>query len=147
MNIGESLEISLKVILTGNNNEGIRSTANRLKLSIGQTNGRIKTSKSVLYPSVIKSLTNGIGHGASDYILEKRFTENAFRLIDVCWNETFILTGIMLNQCMITSTDCRKHYQVKLDPHNALQFKSQEMSNFFPDFFLKKLIYSGDPTS
>ena len=34
--IGESLEILLKVILTGNNTESINSRVNKLKLSISQ---------------------------------------------------------------------------------------------------------------
>ena len=56
----------IQVILTGNNIESIKSVVNRLKLQGGTLfilmaklpDGRIKTPKSILYPSVIKSLTN-----------------------------------------------------------------------------------------
>ena len=99
----------MNIVLTGSSNVEISSRTNRLKLSIGQdivyavTNGKIKTPKSILYPSVIKSLTNctelitlnnKLGHGVSDSILEELFTENAFRLIDMSGNETFIPTSI-----------------------------------------------------
>ena len=108
VNIGNYLETFMNIVLTGSSNVEISSRANRLKLSIGQdivyavTNGKIKTPKSILYPSVIKSLTNftelitlnKLGHGVSDSILEELFTENAFRLIDISGNETFIPTSI-----------------------------------------------------
>ena len=109
VNIGNYLETFMNIVLTGSSNVEISSRTNRLKLSIGQdivyavTNGKIKTPKSILHPSVIKSLTNctelitlnnKLGHGVSDSILEELFTENAFRLIDISGNETFIPTSI-----------------------------------------------------
>ena len=51
--------------------------------------GRVKTPKSVLLPSVIKTLTNNteimniincLGHGVSNSILSEMHTENAFRV-------------------------------------------------------------------
>ena len=61
VNIGNYLETFMNIVLTGSSNVEVSSRANRLKLSIGQdivTNGRIIKKRSIVYPLVIKSVTN-----------------------------------------------------------------------------------------
>ena len=81
--------------LLGVKDEILSSTKARLRHSLAQdivyivNGGRIKTPKSVLLPSVIKTLTNNteiiniinrLGHGVSYSILSEMHTENAFRI-------------------------------------------------------------------
>lgn len=78
-----------------NSAEPMNSTKARLRLSLAQgivyivTEGRLKTRKSVLLPSIIKQLINKtvfldtintLGHGASDSILSEMHTENAYTI-------------------------------------------------------------------
>ena len=94
--IGENLDAFLDTLLTGRLSESNSLRANHLKQSYGQdiiygvSNGRIKTPKSILLPSCIKSLTNctelinivcRYGHGISFTILEELETEYAINLI------------------------------------------------------------------
>ena len=75
----------------------MNSTKAKLRLSLAQgivyivTEGRLKTRKSVLLPSVIKQLINKtvffntkntLGHGVSDSILSEMHTENAYTIQD-----------------------------------------------------------------
>ena len=85
-----------KVDLTGSiNNNQISGRIARLKLSFAQdivyavTEGKIKTPKSILLSSTIKTLTNNtelinivnrLGHGISYSILNELTTENAFKI-------------------------------------------------------------------
>ena len=69
----------------------------RLKYSIAQdivygvSNGRIKTPKSILLPTMVKSLTNNteviktlnrLGHGLSYTMLMETQTENAYQIVE-----------------------------------------------------------------
>ena len=80
--------------------------AERLKLSIAQdivynlTKGRIKTLKSILLPSIIKTLTNNaevinilnrLGDGVSYSILSELNTENAFKIEEQQLEDNLIL--------------------------------------------------------
>ena len=109
IDIGVRLKLFLHNALSGNTRMSTKSRVCRLVYSIGQdivyaiSNGKIKTPKSILFPSVIKSLTNctelitisnKLGHGVSDSILEELFTENAFNVTDVQAVDVFIPTGI-----------------------------------------------------
>ena len=64
VNIGDRLKRFLNTTLSGNTRMSTSSRVCRLVYSIGQdivyaiSNGKIKTPKSILFPSVIKSLTN-----------------------------------------------------------------------------------------
>ena len=77
-----------------------------LKLSFAQvtvyavTNGRIKTPKSILLPTLIKSLTNNteiinvinkLSHGVSFTVLMETHTENAYKILEQQLENTFIL--------------------------------------------------------
>ena len=77
-----------------------------LKLSFAQdnvyavTNGRNKTPKSILLPTLIKSLTNNTeiinvinkpGHGVSFTVLMGTHTENAYKILEQQLENTFIL--------------------------------------------------------
>ena len=88
----------LTSLITGQENgEHMSSRSARLRLSLAQdivyiiTEGRVKTPKSVLLPSVIKQLTNNteiintinrLGHGVSYSILSEMHTENAYNIQD-----------------------------------------------------------------
>ena len=97
INITDYLDLFLSTLLSGCSMESSSSKVNRLKFSIGQdlayaiSNCRIKTSKGILYPYAIKSLTNStnlitinnqLGHGVSASILEELATEIAFQVLE-----------------------------------------------------------------
>ena len=97
INITDYLDLFLSTLLSGCSMESSSSKVNRLKFSIGQdlvyaiSNGWIKTSKRILYPDAIKSLTNNtnlitinnqLGHGVSASILEELSTEIAFQVLE-----------------------------------------------------------------
>ena len=121
VDIGETLSYFMNTLLPGGIREPTSARMIRLKLSIGQdlvyvvSNGRIKTPKSIMYPTVIKSLTNStelitlnnkLGHGVSKSILEELFTENAFHIIDKQTNEdTLIPHGFLPNKLTIAVHD------------------------------------------
>ena len=84
----------LKCLMTGQKNEEqMNNRSARIRLSLAQdvvynvTEGRVKTPKSVLLPTVVKQLTNNaeiintlnkLGHGVSYSILSDMHTENAY---------------------------------------------------------------------
>ena len=117
VDIGETLSYFMNTLLTGGIREPTSARMIRLKLSIGQdlvyavSNGKIKTPKSIMYPTVIKSLTNStlnnkLGHGVSKSILEELFTENALHIIDKQTNEdTLIPHGFLPNKLTIAVHD------------------------------------------
>ena len=86
----------LNLVLAGTSDENCISTRlARLKFSFAQdivyavTGGRVKTPKSILLPSIIKTLTNNteivnivnrLGHGVSYSILSELNTENAYAI-------------------------------------------------------------------
>ena len=96
INITDYLDLFLSTLLSGCSMESSSSKVNRLKFSIGQdlvyaiSNCCIKTSKGILYPYAIKSLTNStnlitnnqLGHGVSASILEELATEIAFQVLE-----------------------------------------------------------------
>ena len=89
---------SLACLMTGQENEEQRSNRSaRIRLSLVQdivysvTEGKVKTPKSVLLPTVVKQLTdnteiintlNKLGHGVSYSILSEMHTENAYIIQD-----------------------------------------------------------------
>ena len=98
INIGHFTDLFLNKLLSGEVIPSRSQRVSRLKLSFGQdliyavTTGKIKTVKSVLYPSVIKSLSNNtelirfanlLGHGVCYSILEEIETETAISLIQI----------------------------------------------------------------
>ena len=88
------LDIFLTVLISGQLLESTKSTeerTSRLKDS-SVTNGAVKTHKSVLFPSVVKALSdntetvkiiNNYGHGISYDLLEEIETEFALNVINV----------------------------------------------------------------
>ena len=97
-NMPKKLGEFLTTLITGkDDDDGISSRHARLRHSLAQgivyivTDGRIKTPKSVLLPSIIKQLMNNtelintihrLGHGVSYYILTEMHTENAYSIQD-----------------------------------------------------------------
>ena len=89
---------SLACLMAGQENEEQRSNRSaRIRLSLVQdivhsvTEGKVKTPKSVLLPTVVKQLTdnteiintlNKLGHGVSYSILSEMHTENAYIIQD-----------------------------------------------------------------
>jgi hypothetical protein len=95
--IGDNLEKFLKATLSGKMEEEPSERVSRLIRSYGQdliygtSKGRVKTIKSVVLQSCIKSLTNNteliniinkLGHGISYSLLEELETETAYNLIE-----------------------------------------------------------------
>jgi Zn ribbon nucleic-acid-binding protein len=89
IHIPYSLELLMDTIMD--------SRPSRLKVSISQdiiynvSGGRIKTPKSVLLPSIVKTLTNNtelirilnrLGHGLSYSLLMEAQTENAYQILE-----------------------------------------------------------------
>ena len=87
--IPQSLDLLLKTVMS--------SRPARLRFSIAQdiiyttTEGRIKTPKSILLPTMVKTLTNStelinilnrLGHGVSYSLLMEAQTENAFQILE-----------------------------------------------------------------
>ena len=97
--ISDLLDRFCSVLITGqssDNGSNISERTVRLKNSIAQdmvysvSNGNIKTTKSVLFPAVVKSLCNNTevirlinhyGHGVSYSITEEIETEHALQII------------------------------------------------------------------
>ena len=94
----------------------------RLKSSFGQdliyavSNGKIKTPKSILYPTVIKSLTNcteliditnrlGHGHGVSRSILEEMLTENAYKILNERSTDSVVIPRVIQENKFIVAVD------------------------------------------
>ena len=90
------LDLFLHNLLSGRFAKDDSPRISRLKLSYGQdmmyavSHGKLKTPKSILFPYIIKTLTNStevinianrFGHGVSYCILEELETENAFNKI------------------------------------------------------------------
>ena len=137
VDIGET-SYFMNTLLTGGIREPTSARMIRLKLSIGQdlvyavSNGKIKTPKSIMYPTVIESLTNStelitlnnkLGHGVSKSILEELFTENAFHIIDKQTNEdTLIPHEFLPNKLTMLYTTVlialKKLYQVNNYSYN-----------------------------
>ena len=96
VNVPASLNLLLKTIFDVRKpSESPRSS--RIRLSISQdiiyaaTKGRVRTPKSVLLPSLVKTLTNNtevinilnrLGHGISDTVLMETQTENAYQILE-----------------------------------------------------------------
>lgn len=98
--IPQSLKLFCTVLLCGETFQGNRirgERITRLKLSLSQdivysvSNGKIKTPKSVLFPSVVKSLCNNTeviklinqyGHGLSYNLIEEIETEHALDILN-----------------------------------------------------------------
>ena len=96
VNVPASLNLLLKTIFDGRKpSESPRSS--RIRLSISQdivyaaTKGRVRTPKSVLLPSLVKTLTNNtevinilnrLGHGISYTVLMETRTENAYQILE-----------------------------------------------------------------
>ena len=95
-NMPKKLGEFLTTLITGKD-DGISSRRARLRHSLAQgivyivTEGRIKTPKSVLLPSIIKQLMNNtelintihrLGHGVSHSILTEMHTQNAYNIQD-----------------------------------------------------------------
>ena len=97
-NMPKKLGEFLTTLITGkDDDDGISSRHARLRHSLAQgivyivTDGRIKTPKSVLLPSIIKQLMNNtelintihrLDHGVSYSILTEMHTENAYNIQD-----------------------------------------------------------------
>ena len=95
-NISRYLNEFLTSLLGGKDDVALSSRNATIKYSMGiqdivynLNGGRVKTPKSVLLPSIIKTLTNNteiinlinrLGHGVSYSILSEMYTENALRI-------------------------------------------------------------------
>ena len=103
--IPSQLDLMLHSILQNDQGE-LQPKGESLKLSFTQnivyavTNGRIKTPKNILHPTLIKSLTNNteiinvinkLGHGVSYTFLMEAHTENAYNTMEQQLENTFIL--------------------------------------------------------
>ena len=121
--IGKNLAAFLNTLLTRKLSESNSPRANRLKQSYAQdiiygvSNGKIKTPKSILLPSCMKSLTNctelinivcKYGQGISFTILEELETEYAINLIQDAQtgpNFVFVPEELVPNTTNITAWD------------------------------------------
>ena len=94
--VSHFVDIFLNKLLSGSSEPSESIRVNRLKISFYQAllyavcNGRIKTVKSILYSTVVKTLSNNtgllrfanlLGHGVSYTVLEELETEAAISLI------------------------------------------------------------------
>ena len=105
-----NLDRFLTNLFAAKEDQNLSSRNATIKYSIGQdiiynlTSGRVKTPKSVLLPSVIKTLTNNteiinilnrLGHGISYSILSEMNTENAYRIQEQQLGEVVIPEDVM----------------------------------------------------
>ena len=130
------------------------SRTDRLRYSLGQdiiyaaTKGRVRSSKNILVPSMVKTHTNNtelinilnrLGHGVSYSLLMEAQTENAFQILD----EQVVFGCIIPKECQ---PDTFSIYVADNIDRNKETLSGMNKSNLFLTLAIRSKLFSGQST-
>ena len=146
------LNLIMKLLLNDKDEQSSRT--DRLRYSLGQdiiyatTKGRVRTPKSILLPSMVKTLINNtelinilnrFGHGVSYLLLMEVHTENAFQILD----EQVVSSCIIPKECQ---TNTFSIYVADNIDCNEETLSDMNKSDLFLTSAIRNKLFSGQNT-